>query len=494
MVKGTTKLDLVKLALYILKRCWLVIICAAIGFGVMYLRTRDMPVRYTSFGTMYVYNVNPNYVNYGAVSSSDLYTAEKLVSTYIALIRRDAVIDKVAERLVEKYPEEFSGVSNGYIAGSLSMSADENASIMYIYSTTSNPKHCRMICEAVLDVAPNALNEIVGAGSTKALDYPTGDGVPSQASARRNRLMGALFGAVAGAAILAGIFLLNRRVSDTKDLTDNYTPPVLASIKRDKRESDDPSAFLLNSKSKMEIIENYSKLRMNLLYTLVDKKNHCVVVTSAISGEGKSTITANLALSCAMSGKSVLLIDADMRRACQRDIFHYKRKARGLSNVLIGECKWEDAVIQSKQNENLDILPAGILPPNPAELLDSREMHELLEQLEKSYDIVLLDAPPINIVSDPLALSDQTAGSLFVVRQNFTDHREIRKALSAAELTGMKMLGFVFYGENLNQGSYYYRRYYKGYYHKYEYRPQAGDSKNTDDEASRRANSNENDR
>jgi Mrp family chromosome partitioning ATPase len=85
---------------------------------------------------------------------------------------------------------------------------------------------------------------------------------------------------------------------------------------------------------------------------------------------------------------------------------------------------------------------------------------------------VLVDAPPVNIVSDPLVITAHVAGCLFVVRQDYSDHRDIRKALSAAEMTGMEVLGFVYYGENLHSGSYYSRKYYKGYYNKYDYRSQ----------------------
>ena len=97
-------------------------------------------------------------------------------------------------------------------------------------------------------------------------------------------------------------------------------------------------------------------------------------------------------------------------------------------------------------------------------------MQQVLQQLEKDYDLILIDMPPINVVADPLALSESVAGCLFVTRQNFSDHRDIKKALIAAEMTGMNVLGFVFYGENINQGGYYSRRYYKKYYSKYDYR------------------------
>ena len=256
-----------------------------------------------------------------------------------------------------------------------------------------------------------------------------------------------------------------------EELTENYTPPMLASILRIKKEQgeEEPSDFILTNQSSMEIIENYAKLRMNILYTLIGKESKTIVVTSSISGEGKSTISSNLAISCSMSGKRVLLVDGDLRRACLRDFLDYDKHAKGLTEALAGGCRWQDVVLHNVR-ETLDVLPAGQFPPNPAELLESDDMINLLGEFEEAYDLVLIDMPPINIVADPLVISAHVAGCIFVVRQNYSDHRDIRSALIAAELTGMDVLGFVFYGENVNQGGYYNRRYYKSYYHKYDYR------------------------
>ena len=122
-----------------------------------------------------------------------------------------------------------------------------------------------------------------------------------------------------------------------------------------------------------------------------------------------------------------------------------------------------------KNKVYVDLLPAGNIPPNPAELLGSAEMLHLLAELEREYELIILDMPPINIVSDPLILSKSVAGCIFVTRQDYSDHREIRKALIEAEMAGMNVMGFVFYGENIKEPGYYNRKYYNKYYSKYEY-------------------------
>ena len=465
--RTTTSIDLVKMAFYILKRCWLLLICGAIGFGIFYwntaVRQKDT---YTASGTMYVYNGNPNLVNYQYTSTSDLNSAVKLMDTYMVVIKSNKVLDVVVERLTPDYPH----ISAGTIAGSLSMGSVSDTGVMRIRCTTDNAKKSADICNAVLDVAPAEIIRVVGAGNIEIIDYASAPKAPDGRNPMRKGMTGALYGIVAAAAVLAFLFLINQRIESARELTENYTPPVLSEIRREKQENVDPASFLLNKDSPMDKIESYAKLRMNLFYTLVGKDNHTVMITSGISGEGKSTIAASLAVSCAMSDRKVLLIDADMRRACQGEMFRYEgMDYPGLSDVLVGNIEWKNAILVGEQN-NLDLLPAGHLPPNPAELLESDAMRKLLEEMSGEYDLILIDSPPLNIVSDPLALASAVAGALFVVRQGFSDHREIRKALTAAEMGGLNLLGFVFYGENLRQGNYYNRKYYRGYYHKYDHR------------------------
>ena len=454
------RIDLVKLILYVLKRIWVLILCASIGFGIRYWQTvYRMPDTYTASGTMYVYNSNPNLVNYQYTSTIDLDSAVKLIDTYMIVVKSNKVMEVVTDRLAADYP----GIMPGFIASSLHMSSVSETGVVSVSSTTSDPKLSMDITNAVLDVAPEELIRVVGAGSVEVIDYAT---EPKYVDSRRpvwRGMIGAIAGIMLGGLILLFLFLFNRKVTNTKDLTDTYTFPILASIRRSKGSEKNPSDFLLSDSSSMEALENYAKLRMNLFYSLVGKKSRSVVITSAICGEGKSTVAANLAVSCGHGGKKTLLIEGDLRRARQRDIFRYDGHSKGLSEILAGVSSLQDCILPNVR-ENLDILPAGAFPPNPAELLASDRMQELLEELEGMYDLVLLDMPPVDIVSDPLALSTQVAGCLFVVRQNYSDHRDIRKALISAEMTGMNVLGFVFYGEKIDEGGYYWKKSYKSYY------------------------------
>lgn len=462
----TVKIDIAKLIRFVLKKCWLIVLCAELGFGAMYIRTtRFMSDTYTASGTMYVNNGNPSMEQYQYTNQSDLDSAVRLIDTYLIVVKSEKVMKSVVNQLSDNYP----GIQAGYISSTLSMASVSETGVASVRSTTNDAKLSRDIVNAVLDVAPDEIIRVVGAGNIEIIDYAIAPMLPDGKGAFNKGILGAMSGAVFAGCVLLTLFLMNQRIVDTKELTDNYTPPVLASIQRIKEDSEKAGEFLITKSTDMGIVENYAKLRMNLLYTLVGKETHTVIITSAVAGEGKSTIAANLAISCAMGDKKVLLVDGDLRRASQSRIFELSDHTRGMSEVLIGDSKWKEVILKNIKG-NVDLLPAGHFPPNPAELLGSNQMLQLLKDLEQAYDLVLLDMPPINIVSDPLVLSNCVAGCIFVTRQDYSDHREIRKALIEAEMAGMNVMGFVFYGENIKEAGYYNRKYYNKYYSKYEYR------------------------
>ena len=489
MNKQEGSIDLTRLVAFILQRIWLVVICAVIGFSAMYWYGSRKADTYTAFGTMFVTNSNPNLINYGYTSSSDIYSAVSLVGIYTEVIKSETVMRRILEYPLETLEKDgvklaillgqkYPILTTEFVREALKMESVNETPIVKVSCKTEDPQMSADICNSILQVAPQTLKEVVGAGDAKPQDYAD---VPQRADKRFDLELGAI-GGLAGIVIVCGLltllFLTNRKVDKPGELINNYTPPILSYIPREKADHPDPGDFLLSNQSEMDVVENYAKLRMNLIYAISQKKSHTFLVTSSISGEGKSTIAANLAISFSFSGKKVLLIDADMRRACLGDIFHYDPDADGLSDILIGNAKAEKVIRQSKW-DNLHLLPAGSIPPNPSELLQSPAMHELLEKLEEEYDLILIDVPPINIVADPLALSEEAAGALFVVRQHYSDHREIKRALIAAEGPGLEILGFAFHGEDLHQGSYYGRRAYSGYkyYHSYDIRKNGNNEK-----------------
>lgn len=207
------------------------------------------------------------------------------------------------------------------------------------------------------------------------------------------------------------------------------------------------------------VVESYKAIRTNLSFILSSAKSNVVAITSPNSGEGKSTTAANMAIAFSQLGEKVLLIDADMRRAS----LHKKLKTNngdGLSNVLAGMAKAEDCV--QKINDNLFFLPSGRIPPNPSELLGNASFEKLIKSLSPSYNCVIIDTPPMNVLSDVLIVAPHTAGIVLVVRDGQTQNDDIKRVIDSSRFANIKILGAVING--IKQSSAGGSKYYKNRY------------------------------
>ena len=205
---------------------------------------------------------------------------------------------------------------------------------------------------------------------------------------------------------------------------------------------------------KSPISEQYRTIRTNIVFSSVDQTIRSLMVTSAGPGEGKSTTTANLAIVFAQQGKKVLLVDADMRKPTMQYTFN-SSNAIGLTNVLAKQKVLEAAVFETDV-DGLDLLSSGPIPPNPAELLGSNAMSELLEAAYNEYDMVIFDTPPVLAVTDAQVLANQCDGTVLVVNSGKTEIDGALRAKELLEAAKAKLLGVVLNNRKLKESSYYY--------------------------------------
>lgn len=217
------------------------------------------------------------------------------------------------------------------------------------------------------------------------------------------------------------------------------------------------------------VVEAYKAIRTNLTFLLSSSETKVFGITSPEAGEGKSTTAVNMAIAFSQLGDKVLLIDADMRRCS----IHKKLKIEnntGLSNILAGFNKYTDAI--NRISDTLDVITAGQVPPNPSELLGSVRFKELVETVGKEYSYVIIDTPPVDVVTDALVIAPHTAGLVLVVKDQITPTDSIRRAIDSAKFAGINILGAVMNAANpKSRGRYGYRKYGYGRYgyHKYGY-------------------------
>jgi receptor protein-tyrosine kinase len=205
--------------------------------------------------------------------------------------------------------------------------------------------------------------------------------------------------------------------------------------------------------------ENYRTLRTNLLYALVDNPPKVIVLTSPGPGEGKSTTCANLGVVLARAGKDVLIVDCDLRKPVMHKFFGL-RNLQGVVDILIGERGVQE--VWKKPVESLRVVPVGPKPPNPSELLGTQRFSDFLIEIRERFDYVLVDAPPVGVVSDPAILATQGDGVLLVLDAQNTRKGSVRQAMRSLEAVGAKVLGTVMNNVEASKGGYYY-----GYTYKY---------------------------
>jgi len=222
----------------------------------------------------------------------------------------------------------------------------------------------------------------------------------------------------------------------------------------------DARKLITVTQPKSPVAEQYRTIRTNIEFMAVDREIQAILVTSATQGEGKSTTSSNLAVAYAQQGKKVLIIDTDMRRPT----VHYTFKVAnglGLSSLLTRQAEKDKAILPTKI-DNLSILTAGPIPPNPAELLSSRAMEHLVGQLREEFDIIIFDAPPLLQVADSRITSKLTDGVVLVVGCTTSDRQRVLKAKEQLELAEAKILGVVLNRRELTDDSAY------QYYYSYE--------------------------
>ncbi|WP_026297497.1 CpsD/CapB family tyrosine-protein kinase [Paenibacillus daejeonensis] len=209
---------------------------------------------------------------------------------------------------------------------------------------------------------------------------------------------------------------------------------------------------------KSPISESYRSLRTNVDFSSIDESMQVIMVTSAGPGEGKSTTIANLAVTYAQMDRSVVLVDADMRKPTEHHTFGVSNRF-GLSSVLSQQASLED-VIQKTNVPNLSVITAGPIPPNPAEMVASRRMTALIGELRNRYDVVLIDTPPLLAVTDAQIVATKSDGVLLVIDYGKVKRDIAIKAKANLDKVGARVLGVVMNNVKRKSSEAYYYYYY----------------------------------
>ncbi len=456
---------------------YIVLLCAVLCGILSFVFSKFiMPKKYESFTSLYVKNMSEDSTA-NNVNLSDLNASKSLVETYIEVLNSNALMNNVSDALCAKYSmEKLSDVfeiKDGRIRPDsvrecLTMSASNKTEVLKVSARTKDPKISSDMCNSVAEFAPEFLTRIVGAGSVEVIDKAVPEYEPVEPNVAAVTLAGVILGFIFSCGFIFVIDLFDNTVKDKDSVIERYKKPVLGSVQhisiggKDKKRGEKGSAdeLILNKDVPFNYIESYKSIRTNVMFSLSTKEGKILVISSPNPDEGKSTVAVNLATALAQNGERVLLIDADMRKPVLHKMFKISNKS-GLSTTIIGISKFEQSVTKDVAL-NLDILTSGPTPPNPSELLASKHFRDLLVDLEGRYDFVIVDSPPINIVSDGLVFTDIINGILLILRYRKTTYNEVAEAISSVELANANLIGFIINDVSQKRLSPYYRK--DGYY------------------------------
>lgn len=421
--------------LSVLRRRWMtilamVLVAVGISSAITFTQTPQYASHSRIFLTVDVRNTTDAY--------AALLFASNRATSYATVAKSTQLSERVIEQLdLKMTPEE--------LAGKIEAEVVETTSLIKITVKDTDPRRAQTIADvttseftkyvAGLETSEEGDSQIIA----QVTDEATYD--PTQVSPRVviNLVVAAIVGLLLGIALAIARDLLDRTIRTADHVADLTDAPVLASI---GFESDLRSSPVLTDLGGFAArTEAFRLLRTNLQFIDLDHPPRCLVVTSAVPGEGKTMTSTNLAVALAQTGRNTVIIDADLRRPRVASTLGLD-PAIGLTTALVGKTEIHDA-IQVHEPSGLHVLASGAKPPNPTEILQSKITQDLIARLRSSYDMVIIDAPPLLPVADASVLAQLADGVIVVVRHASTTRDQLEEAVNRLQHVGARLYGVV---------------------------------------------------
>lgn len=361
------------------------------------------------------------------------------VQSYVTTAQTPHVLQRVIEDL--GLPMKASQLSS-----KIEVAAQPNTVVLSITASDESPEQATAIAQGVAESLIQVVGELESSAATGRSDLKltllTPGEVPT-APVSPNSLLNLVIGVLAGLAAGAGLVALRGKF-DTKlrgeeDLRRITALPILGGVALDIGV---PRKQLLSHKAAQSPrAEAFRQIRTNLQFTQVSHSSKTVLITSSVPGEGKTCAAINLALTLAQAGQRVVVVDADLRRPRLGEYLGLEQNA-GLTTALIGR-EPLDVLLQPYGENDLSVLTSGQIPPNPSELLGSPAMMQLIQHLERTYDAVIIDTPPLLPVTDAAVLAQHVGGVVLIVGAGKAKEADVRKALHALQMVDAEILGVI---------------------------------------------------
>jgi capsular exopolysaccharide synthesis family protein len=417
------------------KRWWLVVGAVMVAVGVAVTVTLLTPPQYAASVTFFV-STRGNEVTQAFQGGQ---FAQQRVKSYVDVLTSN----RLARSIVANGP---SGITAEDLQSQISAQVVPDTVLVEATVTDGDQTRALGLAQTLatqfpvliskLETPPGSRTPTVG---VQIIAEPRLASAPVSPQPVRNVGLAVALGLIVGVGAAALRESLDATIRSPESLTRAAAAPMLSAIPFDPRAAKEP--LITEGSSQSTRAEAMRQLRTNLQFVNVDRPLRSVVISSALSGEGKSTTACNLAIAFAESGKRIMLIDADLRRPKMAEYMGIEG-AVGLTNVLAGQAPLRD-VVQPWGNSGLWLLPSGHIPPNPSELLGSGNMADLLASLSASFDLIIIDTPPLLPVTDAAVMATVADGCLLVSRHAKTTTTQAATAAAALTAVGAKLHGCI---------------------------------------------------
>ncbi len=436
---------------------YILIICGVVVIFVIGVFIYDKSIKkplYTTYTTIILTKSNETQTS-TTITQNDILLNQKLVETYTRIIKSKLVLDQVISETGITYTAEELGQN-------VAVEAYENTEMLKISVTDSDPELAASIANSIAQVFSGEVAKIYQMNNISVIDIAQVPEEVSNNTLTRDFFI-ALFISIFGSiGVIFIIYYFDDSIKLTDDLEEEIGMPVIAKVfKSDIGSKNRGKVELLVQKYPKSVVsESIKTLRTNLQFSSVDSELKTILVTSSIPGEGKSFISANLAISFTQTDKKVLIVDCDMRKGRQHRIFKLSN-TKGLSNLLIDDMTNYKDYINKTSIKNLYVMTRGTVPPNPSELLNSNKNSELIKILRSKFDIIIFDGVPCNGLPDSIIMSKLVDKVLIVSSESVTPRSVLESTKKQLKNVEAPVAGDVL--NNVNRKNSKYGKYY-GYY------------------------------
>lgn len=384
-------------------------------------------------------------------SESDVEMYQKLMATYCETIKTRDLIEKSIK--ISKIE-----IAVGQVLSKLTVQTLPNTQILQVKLKHEDPKIAARLVEAIGEEFIKESKVLVANANTQVIESVQIPTNPVSPNVKNNVCIGFILGIMMGGTIVFLLEFLHNTYKNRRELEKETQLPVMGVItKWGKKKNKSTPMLIVDKEPKSIVSENYKTLQTNLQYTSLGKQNKTIVITSSEPGEGKSTTAGNLAIAMSQSGKSVVLLDCDLRKPSLHKKFGIPNKL-GISDILIGKEVREN--IGYKYNNNLIIYTAGRIPVNPVEMLGSMEMEGFLQELKETFDYVIIDTPMVQGIADTQILATKVDGVLLIVKAEKIKKDSVATSVNILKKVNSNIIGTVLNMAKIKKSSQYYNYYY----------------------------------